>query len=81
MVTSNDTPGTIGAVTSISMASVANLEQVEIIVKIIAGIVAIVVGVMTIIYYHKKIQKLNADNPSALLRSEVRLEVAPFAFH
>jgi hypothetical protein len=44
------------------MASVANLEQVEIIVKIIAGLVAIVVGVMTIIYYHKKIKKLNADN-------------------
>lgn len=62
MVTNNDTPGTIGAVTSISMASIAHLEEVEIIVKITAGLVAIVVGIMTIIYYHKKIQKLNADN-------------------
>jgi len=62
MVTSNDTPGTIGAVTSICMASIAQLEEVEVLVKIVAGIVAIVVGIFTIIYYHKKIQKINADN-------------------
>ena len=62
MVTNNDTPGTIGAVTSICMASITQLEEVEILVKIAAGLVAIVVGIMTIVYYHKKIQKLNADN-------------------
>ena len=61
MVSNNDTPGTIGAITSIVMASVTQLEDIAEIVKIFAGIVGIVAGIFTIVYYHKKIQKINGN--------------------
>jgi uncharacterized membrane protein YuzA (DUF378 family) len=41
------------------MASITQLEEIAELTKIAAGIVGIVAGIFTIVYYYKKIQKLN----------------------
>lgn len=61
MVSNNDTPGTLGAIISVTMASITQLEEIAELTKIAAGLVGIVAGIFTIVYYYKKIQKLN-DN-------------------
>lgn len=55
---SQHSDGALGVILSTTGAIVSNLDTVETSVRILAGLVAIVAGILSAIYYTKKIKNM-----------------------
>jgi hypothetical protein len=57
-----DTIGTISASTSVVSALASKATEFQPIISALSGLIAIITGVFAILYYIKKMKKINGEN-------------------